>query len=328
MPRTCLSARCLVSIILATTICVAPAPSQAQSEYPNRLVRIMVGAVAGGSSDTGGRLLAAKLSERFGQTFVIENKPGAAGAVASTEVARAEPNGHTLLFTASWHSTSAAIKKSLPYDSVKDFTFISTMMTYGMLIGVHPQSRFQSLPELIAFAKANPGKLSYYSVGPGSAHHLLGESLIALTGAEMVHVPFRGSATALPDFLAGRVDVMIETMTVALAHAKAGKVRPLAITAPEPMPELPGVPLLKESVPGLEYESWLGLMAPRGLPAPTIEKLNTAMREIVAMPEISQRIKELGAVPRTSTSDEFRARVAREIAQFKQVVEARKIPLQ
>lgn len=312
----------------ALALAFACGPAAAQADYPNRTVRILNGAVAGGSSDTGARMLAAKLAERFGQTFYVENKPGATGGVAAAELARTEPNGYTLLLTASWHSTSAAIKKSLPYDSVKDFTFISLMMSYGMLIGVQPKSEINSLADLVAYAKGNPGKLTYYSVGPGSAHHLVGESLLSLSGTEMVHVPYRGSSNAVPDFIGGRIDVMVETMTVALAQAKGGAVKPIAITSRAPLAELPGVPLAKATVPGLEYESWLGLLGPAGMPPDVVAKLNTAMREIVAMPDIAKRINELGALPRPSSTEEFRDQVAAEIALFKKVVEARNIPMQ
>ena len=163
--------------------------THAQSDYPTRQVRMLVGGPPASSGDIGARLLASKLAERLGQPVIVDNKPGASGAVAALEVARAEPDGHLLLFTASWHSTAAAVKKNLPYDTLNDFTFISTFMTYGMIVGVRQESPFKRLEDLLAHTKANPGKLTFYSVGTGSAHHLIGEWINSLTGAEMVHVP-------------------------------------------------------------------------------------------------------------------------------------------
>jgi tripartite-type tricarboxylate transporter receptor subunit TctC len=243
-------------------------------------------------------------------------------------VARAEPDGQTLLFTASWHSTAAAIKATLPYDSLADFTFVSTLTTYGMVLAVRPEAPFGRLEDLVAAARARPGTLSFYSVGIGSAHHLIGEWLNAATGAELVHVPYRGSSVALPDFLSGRVDLMVETMTVALALARSGEARPLAVTARERLAELPEVRLTSEIVPGFAYESWLGLLGPPGMPPPLLGRLNREVGEIVALPEVAARLRELGAVPRASTPEAFRRRVAEEIAQFGRIVEARNIPRQ
>lgn len=317
---------CVGLLAAAATGWAAAAPANAQSDFPSRPIRMLIGAPPGGSSDIGGRILAQKMSERLGQPVIVENKPGATGAVAAQEVARSKPDGYTLLFTASWHSTAAAIKKELPYDPLKDFSFISTFSTYGMMIAVRPESPFQKLEDVISYAKANPGKLTFYSVGPGSAHHLIGELLNSTAGIEIVHVPYKGSGPALPDFYAGRVDIMVDTMTVAFTQAKTGKAKPLAITSAEAMPELPGVPLSWKIVPGVEYDSWLGLMGPPGMPPELLARLSKDVAAIVQTPETAARIKELGAVARASTPEDFRARCEREIAQFKKIVAARKIP--
>ncbi len=303
-------------------------PALAQSDYPSRPIRMIVGGTPASSGDIGARLLAIKLAERLGQPVIVENKPGATGALAAAEVARAEPDGHVLLFTASWHSVAAAVKKTLPYDTLNDFTFVSTFMTYGMILWVRPASPFKRLEDLIAFAKANPGKLTFYSVGAGSAHHLIGEWFNSLTGAELVHVPYKGSPAAFPDFMAGRVDVMIDTMTFGLTQVTGGKARALAITSREPIPELPGVPTMSTVLPELEYESWLGLLAPRGLAPRVLERVNREVREIAALPEVAARIRDLGAIPAPSSPAEFRARSEREIARFKSIVAARRIPME
>ena len=299
-------------------------PAGAQSDYPTRPVRMLIGGPPASSADISGRLLTTKLSERLGQPIIVENKPGGSGAVAALEVARAEPDGHTLLITASWHSLAAAIKKTLPYDSLNDFTFVSTFMTYGMLVGVRPDSPFKRLDELIAYGKANPGKLTFYSVGPGSAHHLVGEWINALTGAEMVHVPYKGSPAALIDIIAGRVDVMVDTMTFGLAQVAGA----LAITSRDPLPALPGVPSITSALPELEYESWIGVLGPRNLPRRVMDRIHRGVQEVIAMPDVSARIRDLGALPRGSSPEEFRVRSEREIARFKTIVAARRIPME
>lgn len=302
--------------------------SRAQTDYPSRPIRMLIGGPPASSADISGRLLTTKLSERLGQPIIVENKPGGSGAVAALEVVRAEPDGHTLLITASWHSLAAAIKKTLPYDSLNDFTFVSTFMTYGMLVGVRPDSPFKRLEELIAHGKANPGKLTFYSVGPGSAHHLVGEWINALTGAEMVHVPYKGSPAALIDIIAGRVDVMVDTMTFGLAQVAGGKVRALAITSRDPLPALPGVPSIASLLPELEYESWIGVLGPRNMPRRVTDRIHRGVQEVIAMPDVSARIRDLGALPRGSSPEEFRTRSEREIARFKTIVAARRIPME
>ena len=320
------------SIVLTTGACLGllgllcAVSVRAQSDYPTRPVRMLIGGPPASSADISGRLLTNKLSERLGQPIIVENKPGGSGAVAALEVARAESDGHTLLITASWHSLAAAIKKSLPYDSLNDFTFVSTFMTYGILVGVRPDSPFKRLDELIAYGKANPGKLTFYSVGPGSAHHLVGEWINALTGAEMVHVPYKGSPAALIDIIAGRVDVMVDTMTFGLAQVAGGKVRALAITSRDPLPALPGVPPIATVLPELEYESWIGVLGPRNLPRRVMDRIHRSMQEVIAMPDVTARIRDLGAIPRGSSPEEFRTRSEREIARFKIIVAARRIP--
>jgi tripartite-type tricarboxylate transporter receptor subunit TctC len=307
---------------------LAHAQAPAGAAWPNRPLRMIMGGPPGGSGDLGARLLAGKLTTLLGQPCIVENKPGATGALAAAEVARAAPDGYTLLFTASWHSTSAVIKTTLPYDTLKDFSFVSTLMTYGMMLAVRPDSPYRTLEDLIAAARRDPGRLTYYSVGIGSAHNLIGEWLNVATGAEITHVPYRGSGVALPDFLAGRVDLMIETMTVALAQVQAGKARPLAVTSAERLAELPDVRRTSEIFPGFTYDSWLGLLAPPNLPPPLLARLNGAVRDACASPEIAARIRELGAVPAPCSPEEFRARVTREIAHFAEIVETRKIPKQ
>jgi tripartite-type tricarboxylate transporter receptor subunit TctC len=302
--------------------------ADAQSEYPTHTIRMLIGGPPASSADISGRLLANKLSERFGQSIIIENKPGASGAVAALEVARADPDGYTLLITASWHSLAAVMKKNLPYDTINDFTFVSTFMTYGMLVGVRPDSPIKRFDDLITYGKSNPGKLTFYSVGPGSAHHLVGEWINSLTGAEMVHVPYKGSPAALLDVIGGRVDVMIDTMTFGLSQVTGGKIKALAITSRDPISALPGVPSISNSLPELEYESWIGVLGPKNLSSKVVERIHRAMQEVIAMPEVVARIHDFGALPRGSSPEEFRLRIEREINRFKTIVNSRRIPME
>ncbi|WP_043837172.1 tripartite tricarboxylate transporter substrate-binding protein [Muricoccus aerilatus] len=318
--------RRLAAVAAAGIITARAAPAGAQPAWPTRPVRLLVGSTPGGSADIGARIVSARLAARIGQPVVVENKPGATGLIAAAEVARAAPDGHTLLFTASWHSTAAAMRTALPFDPLGDFSFLSTLVTYGMMLAVRPSSPYARLEDLLAAARARPGTLSYYSVGIGSGHHLIGEWLLGATGVEMVHVPYRGSAAALPDFMAGRVDLMIDTMTIAFEMARKETIRPLAITSTAPMPELPGVRLASEIVPGFSYESWLGLMGPGGMPGSLMHRLSEEIRLIVAMPDVDARLREMGAVPAASTPEAFHARVAGEIASFNRVVETRRLP--
>ncbi len=213
-------------------------------------------------------MVAQQLSPLLRQPVVVENKPGAGGVIGSDTVAKAAPDGYTLLLATAGHSTAAAMMEKLPFDPVKDFAWISTITTYPFAIATASESPIRSLDDLVRRAKAAPGKVTYSSAGVGTSHHLLGEWLSAEAGIEMNHIPFKGGTSPLTEVLAGRVDIMIETMTLVLPHMQSGKLRGLAVTSPEPKDYLPGVPPASKSVPGLVFQSWLGIAAPAGTPAP------------------------------------------------------------
>ena len=300
----------------------------AADDYPNRTVRIVVGFAPGGSSDTAARLVGDRLSKRLGQPVVIENKPGAGGMLATTQVLNEPADGYALLLLASAHSVAAAMRARLPFDPVEDLEWISTVSTYGMIVGVRPNSTYNSLAELIAAAKAKPGSVSFYSVGFGTGHHLLGEWINAATGAGLVHVPYRGSTPALADFLGGRVDVMIDTMTFAYPQSFAGTVRPLAVTTREVPAEMKNVAFSGDVVPDLEYESWLGIAAKKGIPPKVADRLRQEVVAIVRSDDFLKEMRALGANATPSTAAEFAGRVKREIAEFNKVINARGIERQ
>jgi len=302
-----------------------PFAAAAQERYPNRPLKIVVGFAPGGSSDIAARVIAEHLSKKLNQPVIVENKPGGGGMIAADQVAKAAPDGYTLFLVPSGHGVMAAMRASLPFEPVNDFTWLSTLVTYGMVFGVRPDSPHKSLGDVIAASKAAPKSISYYSVGPGTAHHLLGEWLNAAAGIEMVHVPYRGSTPALSDFMSGRVDLMIDTMTFALPQTEGGNVRPLAVTSRDRPERMAGVPFSGTVVEGLEYESWLGLAAPKNLPPDIVELLHRSIAESVASPEFAAKMLTIGAAAKSSTPVDFRARVEREIAQFSKVVASRAI---
>ncbi|MGD9944491.1 MAG: Bug family tripartite tricarboxylate transporter substrate binding protein [Burkholderiaceae bacterium] len=298
------------------------------STYPDRPIKFIVGFTPGGSSDIVARLVAPKLSAALGQPVVVENRVGAGGVIAAELVAKAPPDGLTWLIVPSGHATLAAMRKTLPFDAVRDFSWISTITTYPMVIGVKPDSPYKTFSELLSTARESVGRLSYSSLGVGTGHHLLGELLNAEAKAEMTHVPFKGSSAALIEVASGRVDLLLETMTFALPQVQSGRIRALAVTSAKPFPLLPNVPLAKETLPGVEYESWLGIAAAPNTPRPIVERLNAELRKVLAQADVQQKLVELGGQPTPSSPEEFRDRVQRDVAKFNSIVDGRKMERQ
>jgi tripartite-type tricarboxylate transporter receptor subunit TctC len=296
--------------------------------YPDRPLRLIVGFPPGGSSDTVARVVAQSLAPLLGQPVVVENKPGAGGVIGSDLVAKAPPDGYTLLLATAGHSTAAAMMAKLPFDAVRDFAWITTVTTYPFVIATSADSPIKSLDDMIRRAKAAPGKLSYSSAGVGTSHHLLGEWLAAEAGIEMLHVPFKGGTSPVTEVVAGRVDVMFETMTLVLAHIRSGRLRALAVTSPEPKDYLPDVPPAAKSVPGVVFQSWLGIAAPAGTPPAIVERLNRELRKVLDEAEVQKRLAALGGGSAPISPDLMRAQVQTEVERWKKLVESRKIEKQ
>jgi tripartite-type tricarboxylate transporter receptor subunit TctC len=296
--------------------------------YPDHPLRLIVGFPPGGSSDTVARVVAQSLSPLLGQPVVVENKPGAGGVIGSDLVAKAPPDGYTLLLATAGHSTAAAMMAKLPFDAVRDFAWITTVTTYPFVIATSADSPIKSLEDMIRRAKAAPGKLSYSSAGVGTSHHLLGEWLSSEAGIEMLHVPFKGGTSPVTEVVAGRVDVMFETMTLVLPHLKSGKLRGLAVTSPEPKDYLPGVPPVAKTVPGVVFQSWLGIAAPAGTPPAIVERLNRELRKVLEEPEVQKRLAALGGGAAPIAPDLMRAQVQTEVERWKKLVESRRIEKQ
>ena len=309
-----------------TALLLLPTLLQAQ-EFPSRPIRLMIGFPTGGNVDIVGRIVAQKMSEGLGQQVVPENKTGAGSIIANDYVAKSAPDGYTLLVVSGAFVTQAATSRKLPYDPLRDFSWVSTIVSYPLVFSVRADSRFRTLGEFIAFVKANPGKINYPSPGMGTLYHLAGEMFVAMAGIDMQHVPFRGGSEPLTEVLSGRMELLIDALTNSYPQIQAGQFRPLAVSSPARSPALPNVPTVADSVPGYEASSFLGLAGPAGLPGAVVERLNREVRRVLALPEVGQRFAEWGGAPGPSGPEEMRSRVASEIGKWKKVVAERKIEL-
>jgi tripartite-type tricarboxylate transporter receptor subunit TctC len=294
--------------------------------YPTRPVRVVVGQAAGSGSDAVARLIGQFLSERFGQQFVIENRPGAGGNIATEAVVRSPPDGYTLVLVNTSSAIDATLYDKLNFDVMRDITPIAGIATFEFVIEVNPSVPTKTLPEFIAYAKANPGKINMASAGIGSAHHLFGELFKMMAGVEMVHVPYRGSTPALTDLLGGRVQVMFDATTSSLPHIRAGKLRPLAVTTATRSELLPDIPTIGDFVPGYEAHGWIGFGAPKNTPAAVVDRLNNEINSAISDSSIKARLIDLGGLvlPPSSPAD-FGKLIADETEKWAKVIRAANI---
>jgi tripartite-type tricarboxylate transporter receptor subunit TctC len=316
--------RSVIAIFLGSLVAV----STSAQPYPNRLIKLVLPFPAGGPTDGAARLIAEKLSASLGQTVVIENRAGGAGGTVGAKlVATADPDGYTLLFTPPGPLVTAPlIYKTVGYDPVKDFAPVATIFSSPQVLVVHPAVPANSMRELAAYAKANPGKVSYASPGFGTQPHLLGEMLKLAIGADIVHVPFRGSAPALTDLLAGQVQVFFDTATFLLPHLEAGKLRPLAVADEARNAQLPGVPTTIESgFPKLQGTYWTAVVAPAGTPPEVIGKLNAAINAVTTSKEMEETLSRLSAKAKVSSPADVAAFMAAETRKWGEVITAANI---
>jgi tripartite-type tricarboxylate transporter receptor subunit TctC len=279
--------------LLAALALSAPAAAQ---DYPSRPVKIVVSFPVGGLLDTVSRVVGEKLSARLGQQFVVEARPGAGGTIATQAVARAEPDGYTLMMISDNHALNPSVFKTLPYDSIRDFAFIGFVGSAPMLLTVNAQVPARTVKDFVALAREKPGAISYASVGAGSASHLAGEMFAAKTGTAMLHVPYKGGAPAITDLVAGHVNSMFLTAVIGMQQMKAGTLAPLALAAPARFEMLPDVATMAEAGVPLEAAYWFGLAAPAGTPQAVVAKLEAALAEVLALPDVRRRLTEMGAV--------------------------------
>ncbi len=301
---------------------LADADAMAQA-YPSKPIRLVVTFAAGGSSDSLARGVAKQLSEQMGVSVVVENRPGAGGSIGSEVVAKGQGDGYLLLFgTIGTHGIGPALYKNLPFDPVKDFAPISLLHLLPNVLIVTNELPVHSVRELIDYAKANPGRISFASAGNGSVSHLAGELFRMQTKTQLVHIPYKGGGAAMPDVIAGRVSIMFETVTNALAAARGGRVRALAVTGIERWKQAPELPTIAESgVTGYRVDSWTGLLAPASAPQPVIERLNAEVVKATKTPAYREQMAALGVEAVSSTPEEFRAYMVEEIAKWRQAIQ-------
>jgi len=302
-------------------------PAQAQP-FPSRTITLVCPFPPGGSADIMARLVGQRLAEALGATVVVENKPGAGSAVGSTFVARAKPDGHTLILITGAYPAQAALTMSPQFDPLKDIAMVSMISSYPFLVNVLPDAPYKTLAELIAHARANPGKLNYSTAGVGSIHHLSSELFNAMAGTEIVHIPTKGGNAAMTELLSGRIQVMFEAPTLSLPYVKSGKLRALAVTSRERYKPLPDVPTMAETLPGYEVMSFIALGTTGGTPEAIVNQLNRAMVKGLDAPDAARRVSELGGDPQTSTPEELRRYVEREYRKWRNLIEVRKIERQ
>jgi tripartite-type tricarboxylate transporter receptor subunit TctC len=303
----------------ATAASLTSQGARAQA-YPTRSVRLIIGYTPGGSADITARLMAQWLSERLGQSFVVESRPGAGTNLATEAVVRAPADGYTLLLVAPANAINASLYDKLNYDFMRDIAPVAGLIRFPNVIVVNPQVPARTVPELIAYAKANPGKLNMASSGNGSTIHVSGELFKMMTGISMVHVPYRGGAPALTDMVGGQVQVMFDNLPTSIEFIRSGRLRGLAVTTQTRSAVVPELPTVAEFVPGYEASAWYGVGAPKGTPEPIIEQLNQAINAILADPKMQTRIAELGALALTGSPAAFGALVADETEKWRKVV--------
>lgn len=317
-----------IACLLGAALCAISLSVQAQEPWPQKPIRLLLGFPAGGGSDIVARLIAKPLGDRLGQSVVVDNKPGAGGNIATEMLVRAPADGYTLLLVPSGHASGAAMKKSLPFDPVKDLAWVSTITTYPLAFTVAPQSSIKSYVDLIQKAKSEPQKYTYSSVGVGTAMHLVAEWAFGEAGVQITHIPFKGGTGPLTELLAGRVDVMVDTMTLTASLLKDQRVRAIAVTSPPGISPVSGVPAISDQYPNMVFESWLGIAAPINTPSELIEKINKELRLVLAQDEIKQKLIGFGGSPAASSPQEFKARVEKDIRNLKKVVQDKKIDLE
>ena len=315
--------------LLAMLGALVLAPLAQAQDYPTRPIRIIQGFAPGGNADTIARLLGQEMSKSMGQPIIVEAKPGAGGNIAAEAVARAQPDGYTLLLAVGGHTVSGALYRTLNYKSVEGFEWISTATVFPFVLSVRSDSPQQTVAELLAVAAATPDGVSYGSAGVGSTQHLTGALLASVTGRQLLHVPYKGDAAALAALLAGDVNFVIAPGTATLPHVKGGRLKAIAVSGAARWQGLPDVPTVQEAgVPGFDVTSWAGLATTAGAPRAIVERLHAEMHKALQVPEVRTRLESFGGEVRGSTPEEMRNRIAGEVQRWSRVIVEARIPKQ
>lgn len=308
---------------LSSAALLLPQLGFAQDAWPSRPISLIHGFGAGGNADVVSRLVGKKLGEGLAQPVVVDIKSGAGGSIATNFVAKAAPDGYTLVLLTGAHTVTGALRKNLPYDSVKDFAFISTVSTFPFVVAVRADHPAQNLGQLLELAKKQ--QVSFTSVGVGSTQHMVGELLASAGNVPLLHVPYRGGGAPVQAVIGGEVDILTDTLTVATPHIKSGRLKALAVTSAQEWPLLPGVTPASATLPNFEVRSWLGLAAPAGTPDAVIQRLNAETRKALDSDEIKKPLAAAGSLATYSTSAEMKQRVESEIARWRGVITQRGI---
>ena len=314
--------------LLALTLSILSTASMAQ-DYPSRPIKLIVPFPSGGATDIVSRVVAQQLGSELGQTVIVDNKAGAAGVIGAEAAARAAPDGYTLvLTTSSTHTIGPLLNPKIPYSATKDFTPIIYLAASPQVVVVPLSSPAKTMQELIDYTRKNPKKLNFGSAGIGGIPHLSTERFLSMTGLQMTHVPYKGTALAMPDLMAGRLDMMFDSISTALPHIKDGKIRALAVTSPKPTSAAPDLPLLSQTVPGYESLTWFGVFGPAGLPAPIVTKLNAALNKTLTSTTLLEQLSKLGFDAGGGSPTDFANKLRDETAMWKKVIEDGKITLE
>lgn len=310
----------LITLVCISLFIALAGPASAQ-DYPNHPVRWVVGYPAGGTTDILARVVGQRLSEKLGQQFVIENKPGAGNNIATESVVNAAPDGYTLLLVNPANGINASLYSKLNFNFINDIMPVVGLIRVPNVMEVNPSVPAKTVAEFIEYAKANPGKVNMASSGNGTSIHLSGELFMAMTGVKMTHVPYRGSAPALTDMLSGQVQVLFDNMPSSVQHIKSGALRALAVTTEQRSPELPDVPTVGETVKGYEASAWFGIGVPKGTPRAIIDKLNAEVNAVLAEPAMKAKLAEMGGIMMNGTPEDFGKIVQSETDKWAKVVQ-------
>jgi tripartite-type tricarboxylate transporter receptor subunit TctC len=318
------------NMLLASAIgaCLPAAQAQAQTavDYPNRPIELVHGFGAGGNADQVARLIGQKLQESLKQPVVVVIRSGAGGSIATNAIAKAAPDGHKLLLLTGAHTVSAALRKDLPYDPLKDLSFVSGVTRFPFVVAVRTEHPARNLAQLIEISRKQPA--SFTSVGIGSTQHMVGELLGSAAGLKLLHVPYRGGAAPIQAVLGGEADLLVDTLSVALPHIQSGRLRALAVSSASPWPALPDVPPVAATLPGFDVHSWLALAAPAGTPEPVVKLLNSAVREVLQQAAVTRTLAGIGSLPAPSTPLALQQQIAGEIQRWREVVAQRGIQIE
>jgi tripartite-type tricarboxylate transporter receptor subunit TctC len=310
----------LAALLVAGIALLAGVADLRAQTYPSRPIKFIVGFPAGGPTDVLARLVGQFVTERIGQQVVIENKPGAGSNIATEAAINAPADGYSILVCATVNAINPTLYRTLPFDFLRDMTAVAGLARVPNTLSVHPSVPAKTVAEFISYAKANAGKVNMASSGNGTTVHLSGELFKSMTGVELVHVPYRGSAPAMTDLVGGQVPVMFADVPTALVHIQSGAIRALGVTTANRLDTLPGVPPIADTVPGYEASAWFGFAAPKATPADAIQKLNVAINAALTDPKVAARIAELGSTPIVVSPNEFGAFLAAETEKWAKVV--------